>query len=395
MKALLSEIKSKVRVMVFISSNDPARTDVDGILREIHSLCPLLEYSLIDPNISSDLTKKLKITKARTVLFSNSTRAVKSYGCNEVQLLSGIRRLLRTTEKSICFLGGHGERDFLSPDGDGIRLYVESLAAAGLSVTPLKLDKVTQAIPEDCGAIVIAQPKTDLLERELELLNAFVDSGGGLLIFAEVTPGKNWEKLFSRYGLAFEDAVLIDPVSNIRGLATEPIISDFRNHPAVKTLERVALRGVRPLKLSGVEGVRKSPLFLSSGYSWGEKSLDETIPKFDDADMKGPLLLAVAAEKTIGWRNASEEMIGRIILIGDGDLPSNQSFNDLSNAELLLGSVEWVSGYGENVIMLPKGFLCRDLYLGAGQFNLLFLVSVIGVPVTALIASLIAWFFQR
>jgi len=394
MKTVLSEITEPLKIIAFIRSSDPARTDVDGILREMSSLSKFLDCSIIDPYVASDLAKKLKITKERTAVFSIKDRVVRSRGCNEVKLLSGLRRLLRTSQKSVCFLTGHGERDFLSPDPDGIRMFVESLAAAGLTVAPLKFTK-SITIPQNCGTLVVVAPQTDLLEREMVLLNSFVDKGGSLLILTEILPGRNWEQLLAGFGFGFENVVLIDPASNIRGLPTEPIITDFRNHPSVSTLEGVALRGVRPLKLTLVKGVRKQGLLYSSQASWGESSLNDEIPVFDDNDIDGPLMVAAVAEKTIGWRNGSEELTGRVIVIGDGDIASNQSFNDLSNAELLLGSTEWLLGYGENVIMLPKGFLCRNLYLSKGQFNLLFLVSVIGVPFIALIMGFIVWFFQR
>ena len=391
MVELLKEITEPLKIMVFMRSDDPARTDVDGILREMVTSNPLVTFSLIDPYVSSELARKLQVTKERTTVFSTGDRVVKSRGCNEVKLISGIRRLLRTTQKGVCFLTGHGEKDFLSVDNDGVRLFVESLAAAGLSVAPLRLDKIDSAIPEDCGSIVIIAPENDLLKREGQLLTDFVLNGGGLLIFAETTVGPVFASLLATYGIGFENAVVIEPQVNLRGLATEPIITDFRNHPAVRNLEGAVFRGARPLKLFSVKGMRKEALMYSSGNSWGETSLDATLPSFDEKDIPGPLLLGVAVERTIRWRNKAEEVTGRVLVVSDSHLPVNESFNDLSNGELVLGAVEWVTGYGENVIMLPKGFLCRDLYISSGQFRLLFFISVIGVPFLAFLWAFVVY----
>ena len=376
----LSEVADPIRISVFISTADPRRTDIDGLLRQVKKVCGRISFRLIDPQAAPQVVRELNITKARVMVFQSQKRVVKTRGCSELYLLSGLRRIMRTTKKKVYFLVGHNERDILSPQRDGARMFVEALVMAGLDIVPLKLQGAEEKIPQDCGAIVAIGPKDDLLASEVQKLERFFRRGGGLLLFAERIPGQNWQKIFSQWALGFHKAVAVDPVQSMNGLAVDPIVTDFRAHPAVRKLDAVVLHGARPLRRLAVKGVRHSPLLYTSRNSWGETSQDGKPVFSPQEDIKPPLMMACAAEKTVGWPTKEEELIARFLLIADEDVVVNAAFKDLSNADLGIGAVEWILGYGENIIMLPKSFLIRDVYLTPGQFRVIFAITIFGIP---------------
>ena len=376
----LSEVASPIRISVFVSTADPSRTDIDGLLRQVKRICPPISFRLIDPQAAPQVVRELQITKPRVMVFQSLNRVVKSRGCSELHLLSGLRRILRTTKQKVYFLVGHNERDILSPQRDGARMFIEALVMAGLDIVPLKLQEQGAKVPKDCGAIVAIGPKDDLLESERKELERFFARGGGLLLFAERIPGKNWQAIFHQWALDYHNAVAIDPLQSMNGLAVDPIISDFRSHPSLRNLDAVVLHGARPLRRLSVKGVRHSPLLFTSRNSWGETSQEGKPIYSPDEDVQPPLMMACAAEKTVGWRTKEEEIIGRFLVIADEDVVVNGAFRDLSNADLGIGAVEWVLGQGENVIMLPKSFLIRDVYFTPGQFRLIFIITIFGIP---------------
>ncbi len=376
----LSEVAEPIRITVFVPTSDAARTDIDGLLREVVRICPRISFRLTDPQMSPDLARELKITKSRIMVFQAANRLVKTRGCSELHLLSGLRRIMRTTRMRVHFLVGHGERDILSPQRDGARMFVEALILAGLEIAPLKLHEAARVIPKDCGAIVALAPQQDLLPKERDALMEFLGRGGGLLVFSEKIPGPNWEKIYHHFSLDFHKAVAVDPRLNMNGIAVDPIVADFRPHPVVRTLEAVVLHGARPLKQLRIKGVRHSALLFTSRQSWGETNPDSAPSFNEDEDIKPPLMMGCAAERTVKWRTKEEEVTARFLLIGDEDLVVNNAFRDLNNADLGIGAVEWVAGYGENVIMLPKTFMLRDVYFTPGQFRVIFAIAVLGIP---------------
>jgi len=383
-KRALSEVTAPIRVTAFVATGDPARTDVDGLLRQVVRCCPRISYRLVDPDEDPVVARELGISTSRVLVFWTPTRVVTGRGCREVHLLAGLRRLLRTTTRRICLLVGHGERDPLSPQRDGSRMFAESLVAAGLEVVPLSLQAAATAVPADCGAVVVVGPQRDLLDDELAALRRFLADGGGMVLFAERLPGPGWQALLGPWGLGLGAAVVVDPVQNVSGRPLDVIALDARAHPSVRTVEAVVLHGARPVVLSKADGVRHEGVLYASRHGWGETSVDDGEAAFDPAvDVPPPVLLAAAAERTVRWRSAEEEVTARVLLVGDDFLAANGAYREAGNADLAVGAVEWAAGYGENVIMLPKTFMVRELYVTPGQFRVVFLVVVFGMPLLA------------
>ncbi len=93
--------------------------------------------------------------------------------------------MLNPTKKKVYFLGGHGEKDPASSD----QRTGYSAIAEGLKRDNFEFDKLvlaqTNEIPADANVIVVAGPKTDLLESEVPLLRDYLATSKALLVLLD------------------------------------------------------------------------------------------------------------------------------------------------------------------------------------------------------------------
>ncbi len=105
-------------------------------------------------------------------------------------------------------LEGHGETPLSST-------YLTHLAESNLETETLNLVK-TEKIPEDANAVLICNPQTDLTDRELTLLRAWMQEGGSLLLYT--SPGceklTNLMSLTADYGFSALSGVVYDTDSD-------------------------------------------------------------------------------------------------------------------------------------------------------------------------------------
>src|SRR5690606_736438 len=93
---------------------------------------------------------------------------------SEQSITGALQRLSYSGEKWIVFLEGHGERAVLdAQDQSAYSRFAQVLRDKGLTFQPLNLIK-TPAIPDNTSVLVIASPRSALLEGEISLIDEYV-----------------------------------------------------------------------------------------------------------------------------------------------------------------------------------------------------------------------------
>ena len=126
------------------------------------------------------------------------------------------------------------------------------------------------------------------------------------------------------------------------------------------------------------------PLVWTSKESWLETefALGEE-PKFDkQTDMKGPLAIG-ALISTSNSPSSNEPGGTRLAVIGDSDFAANPNFANVSNGDLFVKVLGWLTE-GQDIISLDRKILpTRRLILESGRHHGLIDISSIGLlPLT-------------
>jgi ABC-type uncharacterized transport system involved in gliding motility auxiliary subunit len=150
-------------------------------------------FKIVDPNRDIEKAQLFEVTEQTSIVCrgpcetasgEKATATVKiAENLSEEKLTESIRSLL-SDKKKVYFLTGHdeGNPDDDSPEGMGlVRKALEgeniSVAKYGLATQPI--------VPEDADALIVAGPTRALQDSELKAIDAYLKSGGSVLIMID------------------------------------------------------------------------------------------------------------------------------------------------------------------------------------------------------------------
>lgn len=391
---ILESLQEPVHITGFFQEGDARSQDLEDLLLEYQQHTGLITFELIDPVLQPEAAIRLGISAFGTVVYQSGGREQHETGAiDERSITSALIKISREEANRVYFLTGHGERDMEGFARQGYGQIRQALLDEGYEVESLSLS-TTPEVPEDASVVIVAAPQTRLLDQEAGALIAYGEMGGRLLVLQEPTAEATLEAILEPWGLAFEDDVIVDPEQALFGLDPfSPVVSDYPFHVVTRGLPDTVFTGVRSISERDEvpEGVLISSLIRTSEGSWGET--DYTAPQVqpDEADLPGPRLISVAAE-----REATDEgPKARMVVFGDADFASNTSLTLGANQDLFLNAVNWLAEEEALVGIRPVPPASRSVLLTSVQSGLLFWTSVVFLPGAVVMAGVLVWWRRR
>lgn len=406
-KKVVSSLDKDVKMTAFFQTEAPEKTEFQTLADGYSGLSDKIELSFVDPDKSPAITKQYGIKTYGTVVLESGSNETKINNPTEDNLTNGILKILQDRKKTIYFLEGHGERKINAGGKEDYSQAKAALEKDGHKVKTLLLLQTAQ-IPDDADMVLISGPQKPLLDKEEELLEAYLNKGGAVLLLADPQTEPGLKTLLSKWGIELRDDLIIDPLSKLfGGDFAAPIINSFAQHEISKDF---ALSSIFPLLRSidtkKVDGIQTVELFKSGQNSWGETNLEGGKVKFDaEKDTKGPVTAAVIATKKISPESTKEgddsktkpqkEKEGRLIVIGDSDFANNSYFGFSGNGDLFLNIASWMVEEKNRISIRPKEKKNNPIQLTRAQGTFIFLVTVIVVPGATLLAGFNTWWRRR
>jgi ABC-type uncharacterized transport system involved in gliding motility auxiliary subunit len=263
----------------------------------------------------------------------------------------------------IYFLTGHGEMglDDVSPNR-GLSEIAQELRSRNL--VPQPLDLSAQAVPEDAGMVVIADPQGPLLPEEVDRLRAYLlERAGRLVILISAGREHGLDTLLQRYGIETADMVVLEQGPDYVESAGGFLIRQFAEHPVTQVLVRnnaPLLAGLaRPVvarETAAEPGTRVTLLMASSATSWGERGWRvEGTPAYNPGyDLKGPVPLAALAQTGAGSDVGISLPGARLAVIGVGDLVANRRVSSFGNHAFFFSLSNWMLDREQVIALAPR-----------------------------------------
>ena len=426
---VLAALREDVDVTGFVITTDEDdlryQATAEGFLRQFAKHAGnRLSYRFIDPELEPSTARELGVTGAPALLFTSpatSVRAsIESGNFSEQDLLTAILRVTGERRHVVYFISGHGERSIsdLRSTGDGLGLAAAGLRADGYEVRTLDL-AARGGVPEDASLIVVAAPRTRLDAEEEGLITQWLADDGRALFLLDASSDVREASsgLLAAWGLEIVEGTIVDPERSVTGDARTltPHRDQYYGQTSIteggviiELLGSTLFPGATALRPSGEVAsrierdepvpVRFEPLITTSAASWVAEGLDDQAP---DVGASGPhsIHLAVQASSPVtgGLTEAFDPAVVRttFAVIGDADFASNRHFNDLSNADLFLNTVNWLLEDEALISVRSKQEVFRPLVLTSPEFDLVRYVSWFLLP--ALIAGIgvVAWWRRR
>jgi len=419
--SVLKNLKSDIAFKCFFREGNYGRAALENLLKLYAYHSGKVKYEFVDPDKNPGLVKRYDVTQDGTTVIEAGDKESRITTTSEEDVTNALIKATRAQKKVIVFLEGHGEESVEETGDNGFATVKTELEKLGYEVKKQTL-ALADRFPKDCALLVVPGPQKDLLPNEYETVRTYLKDGGRVLFLVDPETATTLPFFLADYGFKLENDIVVDTVSRLLGGDYfMPVVSEYEPHvitdkfgyatffPFARSVE---VGETKP------EGATLTALAKTSPNSWSERQLDQKEVKFTpDKDKQGPVgLAAVSTFKTkaaepspapaeakpgqpapaeAAARPESAEKEARIAVIGDSDFVKNRYYGLSGNGNFFLNVANWLTEESDLIAIQPKTQTPRTIQLTPSQGRLLFLVSVIILPLAVLLLGVSVWVRRR
>ncbi len=421
--AVLEALKTDVAFKSFFREGNPGRAAMENLLKIYAYHSARVRYEFIDPDKNPGLVKRYGVTQDGTTILEAGDKEGRVTTTTEEDVTNALIKATRAQKKVIYFLEGHGEGSIEGTGDDSFSTVKTELERLGYEVKKQVL-ALADRFPADCALLVVAGPQKDLLPNEYETIRAYLKNGGRALVLVDPETATLLPIFLSDFGVKLENDVLVDKVSRLLGGdyfwpmvgeydPAHPITAKFP-YPIFLPLARsVDVAEARP------EGATLTALAKTSANAYAkvafalkEKMTLTDIAYVSGKDHPGPINVAVAGAYKFpaaapvapeappsGTAPATppeaKEKEARLVVVGDSDFVKNGYYGMEGNGNFFLNAANWLTEEADLIAIQPKTQTPRTISLTPSQGRLLFLVSIVLLPLLVLLLGVSVWLRRR
>lgn len=313
----------------------------------------------------------------------------------------------------VYFTTGHAERDPSSSERLGYSRVAGLLERERFTAGRLHLGE-TPVVPDDAAIVVVAGPKLDFFEPEIQALDRYLARGGSILFLIDpvadlrryvtesgavlfmIDPDSAMNnpeltrltRFIETLGAAVGSDIVVDLSGMGEFLGTDASVPVGARYPAHAITEEFSIVTAFPVARSVTPADSAQPLVETSDRSWAETDVTQLTSKGNvsmdlaKGDRQGPISLAVA--------RSGPHPDSRVVVIGDSDFVANYIGNIPGNIDLLLRAVRWLGRRDPRPPAPMQAADVRLVEMTAARHNLV-LWTAVAVPVLIAAAGLAAW----
>lgn len=289
-------------------------------------------------------------------------------------------------------LTGHSEQA-LSTTYSG---YFES---ESMELKSLDLSNV-EAVPEDCDAILICMPKTDITPDESERLLNYLKAGGRLMYvsyFANTieTEFTNLNAVLDYYGVSESEGVIYEGDSNYHyPTAAYALKAIYGDHTIVESLAgyNLYLGYCQGIVTSDElrDTVTVTPLLSTTEKAYAKVNMDSQTASKEEGDLEGPFDYAVAITETNDEGNET-----RIVWVNSPMFMDEQSDLYGTIKAMFVNSFAWMCDKEDSISIPVKALEQEMLDITSVQSIILSVVFAIIVPIASIVTGFVVWIRRR
>jgi ABC-type uncharacterized transport system involved in gliding motility auxiliary subunit len=422
-RTLVKEVHKPLTLTAFIPEGSPERQRAREVLELYTRQNSKIKLQFLDPERDPIRADAAGFRRDGNVLLEYEGRKQLAENPTEESVSEALRRVLEKQQKKIYFLTGHGERSG-PQERRGYQVAQKALKNEGYELSELNLMRESD-IPKDAALLIIAAPQKDLLANEVAALGRYLDRGGRVFLLLDPYHDAGLKNFLAGYGVILDDGMIfeINQLTQDRAILS-PIVTQYQPHRITRNFALATIFPfARPLFLNKeVRTATLVPLVETSSSSWEKLGKDwqkdwqkNKKPLYDaKTDKKGPFTVAALVEpkstkkpevapqppakpdqKTSDPEKPKENLRAYLAVFGDADFAADEFFNQLGNGDLFLNTVNFLSAE-ENQIIIRKGSQnFEPLLLTSWKIFIVFLVSVILLPLAMLIAGVSVYLRRR
>ncbi|HWQ38299.1 MAG TPA: GldG family protein [Burkholderiales bacterium] len=390
---VLRQMRGAVSVTAFATRQDTEgdlRKTIQDFIAPYQRVKHDFSLSFVDPREEPKRAQEAGVRLNGELVVEYGGRRENLTNLSEQDLTNLLVRLMRSSERMVMYLDGHGEGKL---DGRGnldLGDFGNQLIAKGFKIGALNL-AVAQDVPDNVSVLLIAGPRADLLPGEVNRIKRHLERGGNLLWLMDPDSLRGMGALAEYLGLELLDGVVLDPQAGAMGMpAAFALGSPAGGHPITERSPMITLFPyARRVAAHAQSKFRFTPLVEAAARGWLETG-GLTNARFDaNRDLRGPIVVAGALEREVGERKQ------RVVVAGSGRFLSNQYLGNVGNLDLGVNMINWLAGDDTLITIQPRVRADLNLqlpWLATVAISYGFLVIL---PLGFLMAGSLIWWRRR
>ena len=313
----------------------------------------------------------------------------------EGELTSAINFVTSDEMATVYYLSGHGEEEI--PDN-----LTEALTNENISLESLNL-LTEDSVPEDCKALLIYSPASDISKDEVKKIESYLESNGNLMLFTDCEHENltNLESIMEDRGVTAVDGMVVESnknyyMSNYPNYLVPAITSHDITDPIIDGNYRILMPIAQGLEVTNDsdDDVEVDVLLSTTSEAYSKADgVNATKAAFEDGDIEsdGGFALAVAitdqtdtGEAKIVWTTSTSlisEQIDQLVSGADMDFVTN--------------AFGWLCEMEDTISIHAKTISYDYLTLTSAQSGRWTMLMVIVIPLGTLIAGIVVWLKRR
>jgi ABC-type uncharacterized transport system involved in gliding motility auxiliary subunit len=395
-KKVVGGLKKDVRIYYFDKSDSYERAR--DILDRYKNLSSKLQVDYVDPDKKPDVARVEGMHNYGDIVLDNGAKKETAKGLTEEELTGALIRVLKSGARNACFVQGSGEHRLDDTGREGYSTLKDALEKNNYKTQTISLIEKPE-VPKECNLVIVGGPKRDYLQPAIDALKTYVQ-GGGHVVFnfdpvlnlpdQKMGDTPNLAALVGTWGVTAKSDVILDlsAASRLFGQLS-PVVGSYESHPVTRVMGDNA--SVFPLARSLDVKSPAEKLFSTTSSSFALTNPKLPIHESDlDKAPKGPFVLGAAA--TVG----SGTTAGRVVVVGSSNWMGNQILSaPIANRDLTLNVMNWLTSDEDLISIRPKEQEDRRLNVTGSGMRVIFLTSVVVLPLIVIFSGVSVWWKRR
>ena len=433
-----------IHVLAFYETKDMGgRGRVRDLFDQYREAYTALDYRFVDPDKERSVALMNKIESYPTIVIRAGDRTEYVTKADEETITNALLKLLRTDEKTVYFLSGHGELSPKEQGPDGISTAKGKIEKQNYKTRDLVLLQAA-SVPDDATILIIAGPQTDPMDRELASIRNYLDKGGKLLALLNPFKTPKLAEFLKDFGFEFHEDIVVDRMSRaVGGDYLMPLITKYGQHPIT---DKFTIASFFPEARSVSKAQKPVPnaipteLAFTSAFpaSWtiDKKQIETGKAEYQEGTgIKGPIsVMAVSTytnvaaladnskefddkasedkkpdETKAAAGNSAEAKTekkkdnpadkkppkARIVVFGSAQFASNKFIGLSGNPDLFMNTVSWLAEEEDLIAIRPKPNKAGPVVLRTEQSYATFIIAVVVIPLAWFLIGTGVYFYRR
>ena len=414
---VVRSLREPVEVVYFYQKDNAGGRAAVTMLELLERLNPRLRVETVDIDRSPARASAFGVRIYNTAIIVSGVSRIQVTTTDDREIALGMLRAIRQRQPTVCFAVGHGEYDIdnfefhthfegahnhshdvqgmavVQMEQHGLGRLRRAIEKLGLAARKVELG-AGRAVPDDCVALIDANPRTPHAPPEADILRRYLEAGGGymLLVEPDFTIEARLAGVLAGAGVRVGDGVIVDPVDHYFTDEQMIAVTRYADHPVTRAQALSFYPGARPVEAVPAAGVTAVALFASSAQSYVVRDRARYREEAATAPRR-VYTLAVATEGTLPGGSTDRRF--RLIVVGDADFASNSFFPYLANADIMLAGVSWLLREDRLSMLKPPVEVLPLVALTNVQVRWIFILTVIVLPGMVALAGFGVWLWRR